>query len=415
MNQLGPKKDKYDKILLMYSGGLDTSCMIKWLQETYSAKIYTFTADLGQEFADPTRFEEIEKKSYKLGAVKHFTVDLKEKFVKEYIFPTIKANGLYQGVYPLSTAVGRPLIAIEAVKIAKKERISTVAHGCTGKGNDQIRINITANAYAPEMEVLQPLIEWNMGRDEEIKYAQQHGIPISDQAKKYSIDENLFGRSAECDILEYPNEIPPEDSKEWTTAPEKAPDKTEYLTINFEEGVPVGLNGEKMNCVDLIKKLHDLGCKHGVGRIEHMEDRAIGLKSRETYEAPAALILIKAHKDLEKYVCTKHENSFKTIVDQRWTELAYEGLWIDPLKDALEAFINEVNAKVTGSVKVKLFKGSAEVVARESLYGLYDLNLATYDTESTFNQRLSYGFIPLWGMQSRMGFLIKKKLKENKK
>jgi len=415
MSKLGPKKEKYNKILLMYSGGLDTSCMIKWLQETYNAEIYTFTADLGQEFSDPSRFQEIEKKAYNLGAVKHFTVDLKEKFVEEYIFPTIKANGLYQGVYPLSTAVGRPLIAIEAIKIAKKEGISAVAHGCTGKGNDQIRINITANAYAPEIEVLQPLIEWNMGRDEELKYAERHGIPISNQNKKYSTDENLFGRSAECDILEHPEIEPPEDSKEWTIAPEKAPDKPEYITINFEEGLPVGLNGEKMNSVELIRELHKIGCKHGVGRIEHMEDRAIGLKSRETYEVPAALILIKSHKDLEKYVCTKHENSFKTIVDQKWTELAYEGLWVDPLREALEAFINEVNKKVTGSVKVKLFKGAAEVVARESPYGIYDLNLSTYDTKSSFNQRLSYGFIPLWGLQSRMGFIIKKKVEENKK
>jgi len=414
MSQLGPKKDKYDKILLMYSGGLDTSCMITWLQETYGAEIYTFTADLGQEFADATRFKEIEEKAYKLGVVKHFTVDLKEKFVEEYVFPTIKANGLYQGVYPLNTAVGRPLIAIEAINIAKREGISAVAHGCTGKGNDQIRINITANAYAPEIEVLQPLIEWNMGRDEEIKYAEQHGIPISNQNKKYSTDENLFGRSAECDILEHPEIEPPEDSREWTTAPENAPNAPEYITINFEEGVPVGINGEKMNKVDLIEYLHKAGCKHGVGRIEHMEDRAIGLKSRETYEVPAALILIKAHKDLEKFVCTKHENSFKTIVDQRWTELTYEGLWVDPLRDALEAFINEVNKKVMGSVKVKLFKGSADVVARESPYGLYDLNLATYDTKNSFNQRLSYGFIPLWGLQSRLGFQIKKKLDEKK-
>jgi argininosuccinate synthase len=389
--------------------------MIIWLQETYGAKIYTFTADLGQEFADPSRFKEIEEKAYKLGVVKHYTVDLKEKFVRDYVFPTIKANGLYQGIYPLSTAIGRPLIAIEALKIAQKEGIDAVAHGCTGKGNDQIRINITVNAYAPEIEVLMPLIEWNMGRDEEIKYAQRHGIPISNQNKKYSTDENLFGRSAECDILENPSEEPPEDSKEWTTSPEEAPDKPEYITINFEEGIPVGLNGEKMNGVELIRSLHKVGCNHGVGRIEHMEDRAIGLKSRETYEVPAALILIKAHKDLEKYTCTKHENSFKTIVDQRWTELAYEGLWVDPLKDALEAFINEVNKKVTGSVKVKLFKGSAEVVARESPYGIYDLNLATYDTSSSFNQRLSYGFIPLWGLQSKMGFLIKKKLEEEKK
>lgn len=415
MSILGPKKQKYDKILLMYSGGLDTSCMIKWLQETYGAKIYTFTADLGQEFADPSRFKEIEEKAYKLGAEKHYTVDLKDTFIDEYIWPTIKANGLYQGVYPLSTAVGRPLIAIEAIKIAQREAIEAVAHGCTGKGNDQIRINITAQAYAPDIEVLQPLIEWNMGRDDELKYAQEKGIPVSNQNKKYSTDENLFGRSAECDILEHPEVEPPEDSKEWTTAPEEAPDKPEYITINFEEGIPVGLNGENMKGSVLINQIHKLGCKHGVGRIEHMEDRAIGLKSRETYEVPAALILIKAHKDLEKYVCTKHENSFKNIVDQRWTEIAYEGLWVDPLRDALEAFINEVNKKVTGSVKVKLFKGSAEVVARESPYGIYDLNLATYETKSSFNQKFSYGFIPLFGLQSRMGFLTKKKLLEEKK
>jgi argininosuccinate synthase len=377
--------------------------------------VYTFTADLGQEFADPDRFQEIEEKAYKLGAVKHYTVDLKEKFVKEYVFPTIKANGLYQGIYPLTTSVGRPLIAIEAVKIAKKEGISTLAHGCTGKGNDQIRLNITVSAYAPEIEVLQPIVEWNMGRDEELKYAKKNGIPILNANKKYSTDENLFGRSAECDILEHPEIEPPEDARAWTTAPEKAPDSPEYITINFEEGIPVGLNGETMNPLDIMKNLHDIGCKHGVGRIEHMEDRAIGLKSRETYEVPAAIMLIKAHKDLEKYVCTKHENSFKTCVDQRWTELAYEGLWVEPLKDALEAFINEINKKVTGSVKVKLFKGSAEVVARESPYGLYDLNLATYDTKSTFNQKYSYGFIPIWGLPSKMGFIIKKKINETKK
>ena len=415
MSKLGPKKEKYDNILLLYSGGLDTSCMLKWLQETYDAKLYTFTADLGQEFADVHRFKEIEDKAYNLGAVKHFNVDLKEKFVNEYIFPTIKANGLYQGIYPLSTAVGRYLIAIEAIKIAKAEKIAVIAHGCTGKGNDQIRFNITAKAYAPDIEVLQPMIEWNMGRDEEMKYAKMNGIPISNQNKKYSTDENLFGRSAECDILEHPEIEPPEDSREWTVSPEKAPDTPEYIFINFEEGIPVGLNGEKMNGVELVGKLHEIGCKYGVGRIEHMEDRAIGLKSRETYEVPAALMLIKAHKDLEKYVCTKHENSFKTIIDQRWTELAYEGLWIDPLRDALQAFINEINKKVTGSVKVKLFKGSAEVVARESPYGLYNLNLATYETESSFDQTLSYGFIPIWGMQSEMGFLIKKKVEENKK
>ncbi|MBD3197912.1 MAG: argininosuccinate synthase [Candidatus Lokiarchaeota archaeon] len=412
MNKLGPKKQQYNKILLMYSGGLDTSVMLVWLQEHYGAEIYTFTADLGQELADPKQFQEIEKKAYDLGAKKHYTIDLREQFVEEYIFPTIKANGLYQGVYPLSTAIGRPLIAIEAVKIAKKEDIEAIAHGCTGKGNDQIRINVTSKAYAPEIEILQPLIEWNMGRDEEILYAQEHNIPIKAENKKYSIDENLFGRSAECDVIERPEIEPPEDCKSWTTPPSQAPDTPEYITINFKNGIPTGLNGENMNGITLIEKIHELGCKHGIGRIEHMEDRTIGLKSRETYEVPAAMILIKAHKDLEKYVSTKHENSFKTLVDQKWTELVYDGLWVDPLRNALEAFINEINKKVEGKVKIKLFKGNADVVARESPYGLYDLNLITYETKSSFNQNLSYGFIPLWGIQSRMGFLAKKKFEE---
>jgi argininosuccinate synthase len=411
ISQLGPKKEKYDKILLMYSGGLDTSCMIKWLQEKYEAKIYTFTADLGQEFADPSRFKTIEEKAYNLGVVKHYLLDLKDTFVNEYVFPTIKANGLYQGIYPLATAIGRPLIAIEAIKIAKQEKIETIAHGCTGKGNDQIRFNVTISAYAPNIEILQPLIEWNMGRDQEMEYAKRYGIPIKKQNQKYSIDENLFGRSAECDILEHPEIEPPEDCNEWTTPPENAPDTHEYVQINFEKGVPVGINGEKLKGVDLIKELHKIGCKHGIGRVNHMEDRAIGLKSREVYEAPAALILIKAHKDLEKYVCTKHENSFKTMVDQRWTELTYEGLWVDPLREALEAFIDTVNQKVTGSVVLKLFKGNVSVVSRESPFGLYNLNLATYDTESTFNQKLSYGFIPLWGLQSEIGFQVKNTLK----
>jgi argininosuccinate synthase len=411
MSQLGPKKEVYDRILLMYSGGLDTSCMIKWLQEKYKSKIYTFTADLGQEFADPSRFKEIEEKAYNLGVEKHYKIDLKKVFVNEYIFPTIKANGLYQGVYPLSTAIGRSLIAIEAIKIANQEKIDVIAHGCTGKGNDQIRFNVTIRAFDPNIEILQPLIEWNMGRDEEIKFAERHGIPIKKQNIKYSVDENLFGRSAECDVLEHPEIEPPEDCFAWTTPPENAPDTPQYLQIDFEKGVPVGLDGEIMDSVELIRELHNTGCRHGIGRINHIEDRAIGLKSREVYEIPAALILIKAHKDLEKYVCTKHENSFKAIIDQRWTELIYEGLWVDPLRDALEAFINVINQKVTGNVKLKLFKGGASVVSRESPYGLYDLNLTTYDTKSNFNQKLSYGFIPLWGLQSEIGFQVKNNIK----
>ena len=340
-------------------------------------------------------------------------MDLKEKFVKEYVFPTIKANGLYQGIYPLTTSVGRPLIAIEAVKIAKKEGITVLAHGCTGKGNDQIRLNITASAYAPEMEVLQPIIEWNMGRDEELKYAKKNAIPILNANKKYSTDENLFGRSAECDILEHPEIEPPEDARAWTIAPEKAPDSPEYVTINFEEGIPVGLNGETMNPLDIMKNLHDLGCKHGVGRIEHMEDRAIGLKSRETYEVPAAIMLIKAHKDLEKMVMTRHEVLFKQQVDAEWVFLAYAGLWVDPLKEDLDAFINRSQENVNGEVRLKLYKGGLQVVGRSSPMSLYDKNLANYNIKTSFNQSYSKGFIELWGLQTRMYNALKRSTKKH--
>ncbi|MHA1731928.1 MAG: argininosuccinate synthase [Promethearchaeota archaeon] len=413
MSPIGPTKEKYGKVVLMYSGGLDTSCMVKWLQEEYGAEVVTVTLDLGQEFADPTRFEQIEKKAYDLGAVKHYTIDAKEEFARDYIVPGIKANSLYQGVYPMSTALGRPLIAIKAVEVALKEGADAIVHGCTGKGNDQCRITTTALAHAPDLEVLEPMTEWGMGRDDELKYAEKHGIPISSQNKKYSTDENLFGRSAECDILEHPEEIPPEDSKEWTVNPRDAPDEPEVVKIGWKKGVPTEINDEELPLLDVFNALHKLGCKHGVGRIEHMEDRTVGLKSRETYEVPAAMILIPSHRDLEKYVCTKEENSFKPLVDQKWTEMAYEGLWVDPLMDALNAFIDKVNERVTGWTKVQLFKGSANVVARWSPYGIYDLNLATYDTKSTFNQKASYGFMELYSLSSRMGFRVAKRAEED--
>lgn len=401
---------KPSKIVLMYSGGLDTSCMLKWLQERYGAAIVSFTADLGQEVAGKA-FDEIEAKAYKLGVVKHYTVDLREEFAREYVVPTIKANGLYQGVYPLSTAIGRPLIAKHAVAIAKKEGADAIAHGCTGKGNDQVRINVTAQALNPDIQVLMPMVEWGMGRVDEIEYAKKHDISISSANKKYSTDENLWGRSCECDILEHPDQIAPEDACEWTVDPRQAPDEPEIVTIGFEKGVPVSLDGKTMDIVPLIEAVHKVGAKHGVGRLDHMEDRTVGLKSRETYENPAALVLISAHKDLEKYVCTKHENSFKTFVDQRWVELAYEGLWVDPLREDLEAFINKVNEKVTGWVKVRLYKGSARVVARDSPFALYNLNLATYSKESKFDEKSAEGFIKLHGLQSRMAFRLKHGLK----
>ncbi|MHA1680044.1 MAG: argininosuccinate synthase [Promethearchaeota archaeon] len=396
-----------DKIVLMYSGGLDTSCMLVWLQERYNAKIITFTADLGQEMEDPRRFQEIEKKAYDLGVEKHYTLDLKEEFVREYIFPTVKANGLYQGIYPLSTAIGRPLIAKYAVKIAADEGADAIAHGCTGKGNDQVRMNVTAQAYNPHLKILMPMVEWGMGRLEEVEYAKKHGIPVSSVNKTYSTDENLFGRSCECGILEYPNEIAPEDACAWTTNPKDAPNEPEILKLEFDKGIPVSINGSILDPIRIVEDVHKIGARHGVGRLDHMEDRTVGLKSRETYETPAATILIKAHKDLEKYVCTKHENSFKPMVDQKWTELVYEGLWVDPLKEALDSFIDTINQRVTGWVKVRMYKGSATVVARNSPYALYDHNLATYGKESQFDEKSAEGFIKLHGLQSRMAFRLK--------
>jgi argininosuccinate synthase len=401
---------KYKKVVLMYSGGLDTSCMLTWIQENYGAKVVTFTADLGQDLADPTHLKLAEEKAKKFGAVATYTLDLREEFVNDYLVPGIKANAWYQGTYPLSTSLGRYVIAKHVVNIAQKEGADAVAHGSTGKGNDQVRLDITVKALDPNLKILRPIIEWGMGRDDELKYAAAHGIPIMKQNKKYSTDENLWGRSCECDIIEKPEEIPPQDSLEWTPPYDKWPNEPEIVKIGFKQGVPCAWNDKEMSAMNIIIEAHKAGLKHGVGWIQAMEDRAVGLKSRETYELPAATIIMPAHKALEKYVCTKQENSFKAMIDQKWTELAYEGLWVEPLMDALNAFINEVNQKVTGWVKVRLFKGKAEVVAQESPYGIYNLNLATYDTSSQFDQRASYGFIELFGLASRMGYQTKQRM-----
>jgi argininosuccinate synthase len=401
---------KYKKIVLMYSGGLDTSCMLTWLQETYGAQVVTFTADLGQDLGDPTHLKNAEAKAKKFGAVATYTMDLREEFINDYIVPGIKANCWYQGAYPLSTALGRYLIAKYAVDIAHKEGADAVAHGSTGKGNDQVRLDITVKALDPNLEMIRPIIEWGMGRDDELVYADKHGIPILSANKKFSTDENLWGRSCECDIIEHPEEIPPQESLEWSPEYKKWPNEPEIVKIHFDKGVPCKWNDQAMSPLKIVEEAHKAGVRHGVGWIQAMEDRTVGLKSRETYELPAATIIMPAHKALEKYVCTKHENSFKAMVDQKWTEMAYEGLWVDPLMDALNAFINEVNKKVTGWVKVRLFKGKAEVVAQDSEYGLYNLKLATYDTNSTFNQKAAYGFIELFGLASRTGYQIKKRL-----
>jgi len=393
------------KIVLAYSGGLDTSVLLKWLQQKYDAEVITVTLDVGQK----ENLEKIEEKAKNLGAIKHYSIDAKDEFVKDYVFPAIKANALYEGKYPVSTALSRPLIAEKLVEVAKKEGADAIAHGCSGKGNDQVRIEVSAKALAPEIDVIAPVREWGMTRDAEIKFAEENDVPIPvDIDKPYSVDQNLWGRSIECGILEHPDVEPPEEIYEWTISPEKAPDKPDYLNIHFENGVPTALNGEEMEPVGLIESLNMIAGKHGVGRIDHIEDRLVGIKSREVYECPAALVIIEAHKDLEKLVLTRHEVSFKHQVDALWSTLVYTGLWMDPLREDLDAFINATQKRVCGDVKIKLYKGAFHIVGRSSPLSLYDLNLATYNIESRFDQSSSKGFIELWGLPTRMANALKK-------
>ena len=384
------------KVVLAYSGGLDTSVILSLLIEKLGAEVITVTVDVGQK----DDFEEIAWRAEKIGAIKHYTIDAKEEFIRDYVFKAIKANALYEGKYPLSSSLSRPLIAEKLVEVAHKEGADAVAHGCTGKGNDQVRFDVTIKALDPNLKVIAPVREWGLTRDWEAKYALEKGLPIKIERKVFSIDENLWGRSIEAGPIEDPFTEPPEDAFLWTTPPEKAPDKPEYILIKFSKGVPVAINDEGMDPIKLIKYLNELAGKHGVGRIDHIEDRVVGLKSREVYECPAAITLIEAHKDLEKFVLTKHELAFKELVDTTWTNLVYTGLWVDPLRHALEAFIDEVESRVDGVVKVKLYKGNAYVVGRESPNALYDLKLVTYSAESTYDQRLAEGFIALWGLQS---------------
>ena len=396
--------------MLAYSGGLDTSVMIKWLQEKYNAEVITVTVNVGQ----PENLAEAEEKANNLGVLKHYSIDAKDEFAKDYVFPAIKANALYEGKYPISTTLSRPLIVKKMVEIAEKQGATALAHGCTGKGNDQIRFDIAIGALAPGLKIIAPVREWSMTRTEEIEYAKANGISVSIAAKKYSIDQSIWGRSIECGILEDASQEPPEDAYEWTTSPEKAPDTPEYVTIKFVAGVPIVLNRKALSPLALIEALNEKAGKHGVGRIDHIEDRMIGIKSREIYECPAANVLIDAHKDLEKMVLTRHEVLFKQQIDAQWTFLAYAGLWLDPLKEDLDAFINKSQENVTGEVRVKLYKGKAQIVGRSSPMSLYDQNLVNYNIKTGFNQTYSKGFIELWGLQTRMSNVLKRKAEEQK-
>jgi argininosuccinate synthase len=381
------------KVVLAYSGGLDTSVCIRYLQTLQKLDVITVTVDCGQQ----DDFEEIKRKAQAIGAIKHIYIDAREEFASNFVVPSIKANGLYQGKYPLATALARPLIAAKAVEVANKEGAAAVAHGCTGKGNDQIRFDVTMRALNPNLRIIAPIRDLNLTRDLEISFAREQNIPISSEAKKYSIDINLWGRAIEGGKIEEADFEPPEDAFEFINFQN---DKAGYMEIEFDQGMPITVDGIDMPLNDLIQYINDKAGRHGVGIVDHIEDRVVGIKSREVYEAPAAVAIIEAHKDLEKMVLTKHELTFKQIVDNQWSWLAYSGLWQDPLRADLDRFIDATQNRVSGKVRLKMEKGSLRVVGRESEYSLYRNDLATYATGSTFDQSLAKGFVELWGLQS---------------
>lgn len=388
-----------DKVVLAYSGGLDTSAAIKWLAEKYKMDVIALTVDIGGVSDLPS----IQQKALKIGAVKALTVDARETFVKSFIFPALKANAVYEGQYPLATALGRPLIAKLLVETARKEKAVAVAHGSTGKGNDQVRFDVSVATLAPELKVIAPAREWGMTREETIAYAEKHGIPVPVKAASpYSIDENLWGRSIECGVLEDPWVEPPEEVFAWTRSPAACPDQPEYVEIGFASGVPVSLNGEGMDGVTLIQRLNELAGKHGVGRIDHVESRLVGIKSREIYEAPAATVLLKAHQALEAMTLTKDQLRFNQKVSCEYADLVYNGLWFTALRRDLAVYVDSAQRHVTGTVRVKLFKGTCMVVGRKSSVSLYDYSLATYDKGDIFDQAASPGFIHIWGLPVRI-------------
>jgi argininosuccinate synthase len=395
------------RVLLLYSGGLDTSVMLKWIQDEYEAEVVALTVNLGQPGED---YDVVKGKALRLGALDCHVVDAREEFAHGYVVPAIKANALYGGGYPLFTALGRPLIAKLAVEYARRTGCDTIAHGCTGKGNDQVRIESTVIALDPEMKIIAPVRGWRMGREEEIAYAREHGIPVKGgtETPPYSIDDNLWGRSSEGGPIEDIEEPPRDDVFQLVTRPEEAPDEHEDVVVAFERGVPVALNGERLELVDLLERAGDIGSRHGIGIVDHIEDRIVGLKVRDLYEVPAAALILPAHRELEKLVGTIHQNTFKPQLDNHWAYLVYAGLWYEPLLQDLNGFMDSVNEQVTGEITVRLYKGSGRPVARRSPNALYDPALAGFgESGGLFSQQASPGFIELWSLQSRMAYNVR--------
>ncbi|GBD11094.1 Argininosuccinate synthase [bacterium HR23] len=386
------------RIVLAYSGGLDTSVAIPWMKEKYGAEVIALTLDLGQG----RDLEAVRQKALKTGASKALVVDAREEFVREYIWRALKAGAVYEGVYPLTTALGRPLIAKHLVTVALQEGADAVAHGCTGKGNDQVRFDVAVMALAPHLEVIAPVREWGMTRDEEKEYARARGIPVPEQkGRVYSVDENLFGRAIEGEDLENPWNEPPEDAFAWTRHPSLAPDTPLSLEIDFQLGIPVAVNGESLGPVALIEYLNRVAGEHGVGRIDHLENRLVGIKSREVYEAPAAVVLHMAHRALETATLSKEQLRFKDTVAQHYADLVYNGLWFTAHRQDLDAYVESTQRFVTGTVRLRLFKGTAQVVGRKSPYSLYSHRLATYGKGDAYDHRSAIGFIRVFGLPVR--------------
>ncbi len=395
-----------EKLVLAYSGGLDTSVAIRWLTER-GYDVVALTIDLGEK----KDLDAIQQRALRVGAVAAYVVDGKVPFLRDFVWPSLQAGAVYEREYPLATALGRPLIAAMLVQIARREGAQGIAHGCTGKGNDQVRFDVTTAALAPELKVVAPVRDWGMNREDELDYASEHGIEVPASVESpYSTDENLWGRSIEAGILEDPWEEPPADVYEWTVAPERCPDEPVYVEIGFEEGMPVSLDGRPVAAVELVERLNRAGGANGVGRIDHLENRLVGIKSREIYEAPAAVLLLQAHQALEDITLTKDVARFKEQVAAQWAQLVYDGLWFSPLREALSAFVMQTQRHVTGQARLKLYRGSSLVVGRKAPDQLYRMELATYGRGDQFDQAASAGFIKLFGMSLRTASEIQGRL-----
>ncbi len=399
-----------DKVVLAYSGGLDTSVAIKWIGERYKMNVIAMSIDMGAE----KDYEGIRKKALKVGAYKALVVDAKEHFINDYVFPALQADAIYEGQYTLATALARPLIAKLMVEVALKEKATAVAHGCTGKGNDQVRFDVTVLALAPQLDVIAPAREWGFTREQTIEYAQRYGIPVPVTVKSpYSVDENLWGKSIECGILEDPWAEPPEEVFTWTKSPQKAPNKPQYVEIGFAQGIPVSMDGTSMGGVELVEKLNAIAGEHGVGRIDHLENRLVGIKSREIYEAPAATVLLAAHLALEQMTLSKDQIRLKMRIAQDYADLIYNGLWFSAMHDDLRAYVKSTQSHVDGEVRVRLFKGKATVVGRKSPKSLYSYKLATYDKEDKFDQSHAVGFIQIFGLPVKTQAQVQKRLNKS--